>query len=279
MIIDLQIHLWEADRPDRPWNDSAPPSLPEPFGPEQFLPMMDAAGVDAAVIVPPGHMGFNSEYGLEVAAAYPDRFSVMGLIDPVAPDIVEQVRNWRSRPGMIGVRTHINERRRARWGDDRAADPFWAACAEYGVPVAVFAAGSIAYADDLARRFPSLKLIIDHLGLPMIDEGFEYPEFDAMLTLARHPGVAVKMSTLGSRSLTGYPFVETHGMVRRVYDTYGPERMFWATDHTQQMKRNRATYQEQLDLFRVALDFLSARDRELILGEAAQRYLGWPATS
>ena len=95
MITDSQIHLWEANRPDRPWTDISQPNLPEPYGPERFLPVLDAAGVDRAVIVPPGFMGTHNEYGLECAERHPTRLAVMGFGEhrPLEPNKPNQKGN------------------------------------------------------------------------------------------------------------------------------------------------------------------------------------------
>ena len=53
MIVDAQVHLWKADSPDYPWEPGAKPQLPEPFTIERALGLMDEAGVDRVVIVPP----------------------------------------------------------------------------------------------------------------------------------------------------------------------------------------------------------------------------------
>jgi predicted TIM-barrel fold metal-dependent hydrolase len=276
MILDTQIHLWEAERPDRPWRADRTPSLPEPFGPEQFLPMMDAAGVDRAIIVPPGIMGVDNRYALEVAARYPDRFAVMGLIDTRASDIEERVVGWRRQPGMLGIRTHLHAAERATWPNDRVLDPFWAACERHQVPVAVFVAGAIEIVAPILARFPRLKLVIDHLGLPQIDVSSTHPNLPALLALERYPNVAVKLSTLASRSSQGYPFPEVHDLVRAVIETFGPRRCFFGTDHTQQLARKKPTYLQEVDLFRRELPFLSEEDKAWILGRAASAYFGWP---
>ena len=52
-IVDAQVHLWKASGPDYPWVPGATPQLPEPFTVERIVPLMDAAGVDRVVIVPP----------------------------------------------------------------------------------------------------------------------------------------------------------------------------------------------------------------------------------
>ncbi|HET7448933.1 MAG TPA: amidohydrolase, partial [Methyloceanibacter sp.] len=53
IIVDSQIHMWPANRPDRPWIPGTRPQLPEPFTIERVVPMIDEAGVDRVVIVPP----------------------------------------------------------------------------------------------------------------------------------------------------------------------------------------------------------------------------------
>src|SRR4051812_30698385 len=53
LIVDSQIHMWPANRPDRPWVPGAKPQIPEPMTIERVVPMIDEAGVDRVVIVPP----------------------------------------------------------------------------------------------------------------------------------------------------------------------------------------------------------------------------------
>ena len=53
MIVDAQVHLWKAESPDWKWVPGLKPQLPEPFTIERLVPMMDEAGVDRVVIVPP----------------------------------------------------------------------------------------------------------------------------------------------------------------------------------------------------------------------------------
>ncbi len=178
---------------------------------------------------------------------------------------------------MLGIRTHVNERQRVRWGSDAAAEPFWAACERHEVPVAIFVAGSVEYVEALLGRYPGLRLVLDHLGLRQIDLGLRREDLEPMRRLSRYPGVVVKLSTLPARSAQGYPFSEVHEAARVAYEMFGPERMLWATDHTQTLHRGRASYPDELRLWSEALDFLTEEDRVAILGGAACNHLGWPA--
>ena len=275
MNLDMQVHLWEADRPDRPWRPDRTPSLPEPFGPQQMLPLMEEAGVDRVVIVPPAIMGARNDFALECAERWPDRFAVMGLLDAGAPDIEEVVARWLDRPGMVGVRVHFRDTEQSAWPDERL-EPFWASAERHALPVAGFFPGRLEMAERALERHPELRLIVDHLGLPRIHAGVDEAQFAVTLRLARFPRVAVKLSTLASRSVEAAPFADVHGLVRRVLAEYGPQRLLWASDHTQQLTRGRARYPEEVELVRAALGDLPAAELDAVLGRNAAELLGWP---
>ena len=67
VIVDAQVHLWKAESPDWPWVPGAKPQLPEPMTIERLLPMMDEAGVDRVVVVPPSWPGDRNDYALDAA--------------------------------------------------------------------------------------------------------------------------------------------------------------------------------------------------------------------
>jgi predicted TIM-barrel fold metal-dependent hydrolase len=68
-----------------------------------------------------------------------------------------------------------------------------------------------------------------------------------------------------------YPYRNIHGHLRRIYDAFGPERMFWGTDIT----RMPCSWRQCVTLFTEELPWLTARDKELIMGRAVCDWLGW----
>src|SRR3954469_19085754 len=104
MIVDSQIHLWKAETPEWRWVPGVKPHLPEPFTIEKLVPMMDDAGVDRVVVVPPSWPGDRNDYALEAARKYPSRFAVMGRIPLKNPQAAELLPTWKNEPGMLGVR-------------------------------------------------------------------------------------------------------------------------------------------------------------------------------
>jgi len=82
-IVDTQVHLWREETPDRPWVPGARERIrlnghrEEAFSYEECLSLMDEAGVDRALIIPPSWEGDRIDYALEACAAHPDRFGIM----------------------------------------------------------------------------------------------------------------------------------------------------------------------------------------------------------
>src|SRR5262245_30306148 len=164
MIVDAQVHLWKAESPDWPWVPGATPQMPEPFTIEKLVPLMDEAGVDRAIIVPPSLTGERNDYALEAARRYPDRFAVMGRIALNDPKSHALLSTWRSQPGMLGLRVFFVGRSE-KWLADGTADWFWPAAEKAGLPVMCLTAGHGPAFMRIAERHPGLTIIVDHMGV------------------------------------------------------------------------------------------------------------------
>ena len=274
MIVDSQVHLWKASSPDYPWNPGAKPQLPEPFTIERALGMMDEAGIDRVVVVPPGLNDVNS-YGLEAARRYPNRFAVMGRIpleDPKSPALLPR---WKDQPGMLGVRVTFITPATLKWLSDGTADWFWPAAEKAGLPVMFLVFGHVNRFGPIAERHPGLQLIIDHMGvnLAIAKEGRTAEVIGHAVALAKYPNVSVKMSNLVNASLEPYPFRDLDDPLKRVFDAYGPRRCHWETDLTAGYAR--ATWSQRVTHFTEELKFLSESDKDWVMGRSVRERLKW----
>ncbi len=278
-IIDAQVHIWGEDTPDRPWpayGKAYAHRGGEPFGKDELLREMDAAGVDRVVIVPPSWEGECNDLALEAARLHPDRFAIMGRLAIERPESQALVPRWKSQPGMLGVRLTLSRDHHRGWLSDGTADWFWAAAEQYEIPVMVSVSGSIPKIAEVAVRHPGLRLVIDHLGLAgSTRDAALGPALEPVLTLAPYANVAVKASALPCYVTESYPFPSLHAHIRRVVKTFGPQRVFWGTDLT----RLPCPYRQAVTLFTEALDFLSDSDRAWIMGRGIAEWLNWPLSS
>src|SRR5262245_18914408 len=86
LIAASHVHVWPPNQPDRPWVSGAQPQIPEPFTIERVVPMIDEAGVDRVVIVPPTLEGERIDYAQQALRRYPGRFAIMARIALEKPD-------------------------------------------------------------------------------------------------------------------------------------------------------------------------------------------------
>lgn len=155
------------------------------------LEQMDAAGIDHAILVvqqmgaprTPGHWSMDPAPVIDATRKHPDRFSGQLGIDPTSGSKgVATLRVMIEQHGFVGAHFYPH------WFDlppDAAqVFPFYAACAELGVPIQVQVGQSMVYSkqrpvrsvglpmtlEPIARAFPELKLIGSHLGYPWVDE-------------------------------------------------------------------------------------------------------------
>lgn len=273
MITDAQMHIWEVDRPDRPWPATArnEPQLPNGFGVDEALAAMDGAGVDRAVIVPPTWVGEGNLTALEAAAANPERFAVMGRFDPAGLDAANRLTGWLDTPHMLGIRMTFRTEPFATWLADGSLEWFWATSERLGIPLMVQLGGILDKARPIAERHPGLTLIVDHFGWDA-RAADPFAGMDDLIALASFPNVYVKATGAPECSRRPFPFEDLEPHIRRVFDAYGPRRMMWGADLT----RLKCTYDEVLRHFSETLDFLSEEDKEWILGRTAAEVLRWP---
>jgi predicted TIM-barrel fold metal-dependent hydrolase len=274
-ITDAQIHLWETDRPDRPWMKGLqrPPHRPNGFSAEQILAEMDSVGVNRAVIVPPTWVGDNNQSVLEGAAKYPSRFAVVGRFNPKAPDAREQMERWLNQGHMLGIRSTFHTKPYIDWLDDGSLDWYWKACEQFGIPVMALVPGMARKLLPIAERYPHLKVLVPHMGCSLDSRGSEaFATLDDLLALARYPGISVMVSAAPCYSNGPYPFRDIQPFISRIFDSYGPRRLLWGSD----LSRLKCSYRECLDQFWLSLDFLSEEDKEWILGKTLAAVLNWP---
>jgi predicted TIM-barrel fold metal-dependent hydrolase len=272
MIVDAQVHVWKPQAPDRPWVPGRVPQLPEPFTIEKLVPMMDEAGVDRVVIVPPSWEGDRNDYALEAVKRYPDRFAVMGRIPLQDPKSAALLPKWKEQPGMLGIRVTF-QRNLAAWLTDGTADWFWPAAEKAGLPVMFLASGQSPQFARIAERHPQLILIIDHMGLTA-DVAKNMPEaIGQTVALAKYPNVSCKVSSAPTHSSEPYPFGDMKPHLRRVIEAFGAQRCYWGTDLTNSLAK--ASYRQRIAHFTEELDFLSASDKEWIMGRGILARLGW----
>ncbi len=272
-IVDSQVHIWEADSPNKPWaTGTRAPQRPVPLSAQDLLAEMDAAGVARAVLVPPSWVGNENSTVIEAARTHPERFAAVGRFPLDHADRPGLIAGWKSQ-GMRGLRlTFITDLEKSFMHDPQS-DEVWSAAERHGVPIMLYPYAYLRELAGVARRFPGLRLIVDHMAAQRAKDDAAFTNLDELLALAQFPNVAVKASSLPHYSTQSYPYTALHEPIRRVVDAFGVRRVFWGTDLT----RLPCTYRQAVTLFTEELPFLSASDKAWVMGRGLCEWLDWPA--
>jgi predicted TIM-barrel fold metal-dependent hydrolase len=219
------------------------------------------------VLVPPSWEGDRNDLALAAARSHSDRFAVMGR-PPLEP---QPLGDWREESGMLGLRVTANTPEARAWFEDAEAW-VWNEAERARLPVMVSPPGLLPQLDLIARLHPGLKLVVDHLGLLRAKDNAAFDDLPKLLRLVRLPNVAVKASAVPAYSSHDYPYFNLHPYLRRVFETFGPRRVFWGTDLT----RLSCSYRQAVTLFTEELLFLPPSDQEWVMGRGVCDWLGWP---
>ncbi len=269
--IDAHVHVWTPDTRRYPlapgWRreQMAPPS----FTPWQLLAHARAVGVDRVVLIQMSFYGFDNSYMLDTLERFPGVFSAVAVIDEHHRP--RQTMKQLLRRGVRGFRIHPGRRDLQTWIDSPGMHTMWRTAAETGQAIcALVNPEALPLLDRMCTRYPDTTLVVDHFGRIGIDGQIRSADLKNLCRLARHRRAFVKVSAYYALGKKRPPYTDLLPMLRRVYESFGPERLMWASDCPFQVQ-NGHTYTDSIDLIRKRADFLSEADRRWILRQTAQR--------
>ncbi|MEC8857889.1 MAG: amidohydrolase family protein [Chloroflexota bacterium] len=269
MIIDTHTHVVSSDKTKHPLDPGARGWSTEVSNDvEDLIKEMDEAGVECATLVQPNATyGLDNSYQCDSAQIYAPRTVSVGILDPAAVDAADKLSYWTNEYGMTGVRLQSQAE-----PDDSRCDAIWQRAEELGVPISIGGGGQPGKVDamrNIGRRYPNVLFAPDHFA------GWSGSEDKTAMTvaleaLAKLPNAHLRIS---STSLGPYADLsdQEKDLFRRVFEAFTPQRIMWGSNFPSSRDGG---YVGQVKLGQTALPWLSAEDREWIMGKSAHKL--WP---
>jgi len=300
-LFDTHAHLISSDW-DRYPTQALSPDLPTPpradytVTVEALIAMMDAEGVAEACLVQRGHIyGYDNRYILDSAARFPGRLHPVVILDPQDPATPARYREMVAHHHVRGCRMAVSLPwiLDTGWLCSPPAMKLWESCAALGTPVTlILFMNQLPYllplVGMLARQFPALPILLDHGAMPygmtqyevmLAEESGERivmpppPHFGIDRTIAlleEVPNVHFKITEINMERLSKAGVRPAH-LVRRMVDSFGPDRLMWGSDIGQSMLWS---YAEKAAMARAAADFLTEEEARGFLHNNAARVYG-----
>ncbi len=215
-----------------------------------------------------------TRWALNLAAEHPFIAGVVGWIDLASVNCETQLLEFMGHPKFVGVR-HITQ--------DEPDDNFiirpdilrgLEVLEKHRVPFDLLLyVKHLVHVPALARRLPTLPMVIDHLGKPNIkDRRFDdwLPAFKAA---AAFPNIYCKLSGMATEAdWQHWQAADLRPYVRAALEFFGPGRCMFGSDWP--VCELAGTYQQIFDALVEALGPLSEDDHTAIFGGTACRFYG-----
>jgi predicted TIM-barrel fold metal-dependent hydrolase len=272
-VIDVHPHVISGDLaryPRDPLGGSQSDwSRERPVSAEAMIAAMDEAGVSKSALVQAATCyGYDNSYLADAVARFPERFAGVFSVDVFRPDAPERIAHWMGK-GLAGLRIfiagHTMASKDARL-DDARSFPAWDLAGELGITVSVqLRAAGIPQLESMLGRFPRVRVLLDHMARPAIEDGPPYAQAESLFALARHPNLFLKLTTHNLREARkGKATPES--FFARVVAEFGASRIAWGSNYP----ASEGTLAGLLADARAALAALSEPDRDRIFSRTAQ---------
>jgi L-fuconolactonase len=273
MIIDTHVHIVAPDQHRYP-RKLAPGNsdwVIDMSG-ETMLDLMGEAGIDRAMLVQ-AHSAYeyDNNYVADAAIMHRESFVSVCIVDPTRPDAPDQLTYWVKERGVRGLRLFPAAEREPQWLDDPLTFPLWERAAALDIPVCVcLRFRQLARLRTVIERYPQVRVALDHLGAPRLDEGPPYENAAPLFDLVKLPNVYLKFS-----SVNLYAAAKGKSKPRdffgRLLGVFGSHRVMWGSNFPNTHDRG---LKEQLALALDELSFVPEADRRWLFADTAR--LLWP---
>lgn len=276
--IDAHQHFWRNDTYQTSWMAQAPyagdPSftpLRRDFGPEELRAELDAASVTACITVEAADHPDENAALLTNAHRYPWIAGVVGWVPLEHPDLVaRELDALGEEPRFVGVRHLINVE----------PDPDWILRPAVIDGLREIARRNLAFdyvgilpehlanLPRLAEAVPGLRIVIDHLAKPPMDDAAGFTAWaTSFARAAKVPDTYAKISGLDVGVGDQWEAVDLRRPIHHALEHFGPERLMLGSDWPVAVLRG--GYAKVWAAMNFAIADLPPASRDLLRGRTA----------
>lgn len=271
-FIDAHVHVWTPDTGRFPLDPNFTQAAMQPpsFTPEELLALARPNGVTRVVLIQMSFYRFDNRYMLDAMRRFPGVFSGVGIVDDSAGRPQDAMREL-ARQGVRGFRINPGSKAVDAWLGSPGMAEMWKCAGDDGLAICpLIGPNALTGIAAMCARFPKTRVVIDHFARIGVDGQIRDRDLDTLCALAKFPHVHVKTSAFYALGQKRAPYLDLGPMIRRLRDTFGPQRLMWATDCPYQVQSGH-TYADSVALIRDRLDLLSTTDRVWLLRRTAEK--------
>jgi L-fuconolactonase len=248
-------------------------AIARPFGPGDLKPLMAQEGIAAAIVVQGACLDSDTDYLFAEADHHDWIAAVTAWLCLDQPGRVrERLDELAARPKFRAVRHLVHTEPDAHWltRSDVTESLGLLEARDVILEIPVVFPRHFDDVAAVARRFPALRVVIDHLGKPPTGTS-ELPRWEAMLRdVAGHENVMAKISGLNTTvTRPDWSAADLSRPIEVALMSFGPDRLMCGSDWPVALLNG--DYARVWDATRTAVRILAPGHAEALLGSNAQR--------
>jgi len=238
-LIDTHQHLWVMSERAYSWIAPAYGPLFDDFTPERLAPEIPASGVTASILVQAADTYDDTFYMLDVAAHSDFVVGVVGWVPFERPNEARAaIELFKKNSYIKGLRNLSHDYDNPKYG----SDPAWILRPEVLKTIGLIEQSGLSFdyvavnsdhiknVPVLAKKFPNLKIVIDHFAKPDIAGKVMEPWASLMAECATYPNVYAKLSGLNTASSPEWIYSDWQPYVDHIISAYGANRTMMGGD-------------------------------------------------
>lgn len=230
MLIDSHCHIWTLGQNGHAWPTADLTRIYRDFSVQDLVQSPGAEDLSGVVLVQAQPCQAETEWLLALAAADPLVLGVVGWTDITASDAPDQIRRLAANPRLKGLRPMLQDLPED-WILDPKVEPALAAMVAADLSFdALIRPRHLPSILTFARRWPDLRLVIDHGAKPDIAAGRMQPWAEQIAALAQRPGVHCKLSGLLTEAGETASAEAVAPYAAHLLEIFAPDRLMWGSD-------------------------------------------------
>jgi L-fuconolactonase len=272
MVIDAHNHFWQYNAAKHSWINEAMDVLKKDFMPGDLKPLLQTSLVNGCVAVQADESEEENFFLLKLADENDFIKGVVGWIDMMDESMDEKLQKYFQQKKMKGFRYVLQDKK----DRDLMLSPVFTnnirhlANANFTYDILILN-DQLIFANEMVKKFPKQKFIIDHLAKPAI-KSQEIQQWQKQITaIAKNENVYCKLSGMVTEAdWQNHTYNDFLPYMQTVLNAFGSSRLLYGSDWPVCLLA--APYYKVYEVTKQFISTLSAREQENIMGNNAMAF-------
>ncbi|MDG1731383.1 MAG: amidohydrolase family protein [Thalassotalea sp.] len=271
MRIDAHQHFWQVSRGDYDWLTPELETLYKDFLPADIKPLLDQAQVAKTILVQAAETTAETDFMLKLAAENDFIAGVVGWVDMESAQGLIDLQRLSQNPLFKGIRPMLQEIEDINWVLKPEFAPIFAMLVDKNLTFdALVLPKHLDVLHTLIKRYPKLKVVIDHGAKPTITTGLTQDWYEKIAEIASNSLVHCKLSGLVTEAGDNPELATLSPYMHHLLACFGAERLMWGSDWpVVNLSASYPSWVEQVETF---VKPLTTQEQQNIWATTAQKF-------